>query len=146
MTNDTYQPPVYSIEEVDTSLAGIEGKPVIGTLDHHQTVQYVEVVNAEAAFMSIIDATRRHRLEHSIEIAMKHEGNPAAMMHELVASGRGFFENEAEAIACLQRQAHWEQLNTAFWLDVRTQFNVWNARLSVRKGFRIVNLGKKFQF
>lgn len=131
----------FSIEAVHDTFDHIEGRPVLGELDMGMRGAFVELVEAETRFMEIHEEMKTRIVSNAAGKVFDHGNNIQAAFDDILRSNN--WKSDEEASEYLRLQSHHQELFWAFWNRVRGEFNSWNTFLSIRKGWKIVVVGKK---
>jgi hypothetical protein len=135
----------YTVEDVEAELEPVHGDRVIATLNDDFRGLYVRMAIAE---MHLTDALAHYQdivaTKIGQQIAEKIGSMGVSEAGLSVAGHTSLFANEAEFSSYMALVARHQYLYSEFWYKLRTDLETWNSVLSVRKGYAVVDLGKKF--
>lgn len=146
--SDNVSTPMYSRAEIDSTLSGVQGNRVIGTLDDELVTLFVLMCSIEIELEELDTEIRKRFLARATKSAIDRIDSYTPDQHSEVyraVAETGMFESEAEASNVYRLLANYERVRATFWYDVRITFNVWNEWLEIRQGFRVVSNGKKYE-
>ena len=132
--------------EVEELLEPVGGLPVIGPLTDELREQYVNLVRLELDIEFLSDTFQRRQLERQYERVLQLPPNTNAIEHLMDPANQAkYFDNPQEARTVHKMLAQHEYLKSQFWFQVRTKADNWLGLLSIRSGFRVVEVGKKYR-
>jgi hypothetical protein len=136
------------LEEVEDTLEGVTGAKVLGNLTDEQVHEYVSLANLETDLAWLRDTLMRRHVQRSVDGLVGTKGSMLNMdFGELLtlSNQHSFFENEQEATYAFKMLAEFEHRNAEFWFKLRDSLNCWTRFLSIRKGWRVVDVGPKYK-
>lgn len=134
----------FTLAEVDDILEPVAGATILGTLDTPLQAQYVELAEIETELMDITDAMRRDMISKVSSELAEWDGTPNIEWLRKVGNSASFKDQQA-AYDYFELVARWEEANSAFWYATKLTFKAFNDTCSIRQGYRLVTLGKKFK-
>jgi hypothetical protein len=135
---------MFTLTEVDDILEPVAGARILGTLDTPLQAQYVELVEIETELMDLTDAMRKDVVSKVSNELMEWDGTPDVEWLRKVGDAAAF-KDEAAAYNYFELVARWHEANSAFWYSAKLTFKCFNDTCSIRQGFTVVSLGKKFR-